>query len=111
VNSLEDGGVFTNVTRWGETKTANKTSRQVGKNVTIPDVSTSITCHSITHKFGMTMTRSANGAGSVAILRQTRSRRSSVYLMSGYSLATSRQAFKNIPSDIFLIVRYSFESL
>jgi len=74
------------------------------------------------YKLGMTMTRSEYGAGLVTIsrnnfvrilfriggterrftFRQTRSRRSSSYVMSGNSLATSRQADRNMPSDIFL---------
>lgn len=54
------------------------------------------------YRLGMTMTRSAKGAGSWVMRRQTRSRMSSVYLMFEYSLATSRQAFKNMPSDIFM---------
>jgi hypothetical protein len=72
------------------------------------------------YRLGMTMTVSAKGVGSVAIYisapiyrnknrqeptrRQTRSRRSSSYATSGYSLATARQAVKNMPSDIFLLV-------
>lgn len=39
--------------------------------------------HDATYKFGITITLSANGEGSVAILKQTLSRRSSVYLILG----------------------------
>lgn len=41
VDGLEDGSVFTNVTRWSQTETTNETGRQVGQNVTVPVISTS----------------------------------------------------------------------
>ena len=68
----------------------------------------------------MTITRSEYGLGFVTTYgilsygifqhqkhhtwRQTRSRRSSSYATSGNSFDTSRQADKNMPSDIFLVV-------
>ena len=54
------------------------------------------------YKLGMTITRSEYGAGFCVICRQTRSSRSSSYLMLGNSFDTSRHADKNMPSDIFL---------
>jgi len=41
VDGLEDGSVFTDVTRWSQTETTNETGRQVGQNVTVPVISTS----------------------------------------------------------------------
>jgi hypothetical protein len=75
------------------------------------------------YRLGMTITRSAKGFGFCVIFpngacqsqsrrerktqftwRQTLSRRSSPYVISGNSLATSRHADRNMPSDIFLVI-------
>jgi len=35
VDSLEDGSVLSNVTRWGETETTNETGGKIGEDITV----------------------------------------------------------------------------
>lgn len=98
MDGLEDRSVLSDVSGRSQTETTDQSSGQVGKNVSVPIcqgvalaglrkrpfcTERIVPGQKITYKLGMTMTRSAKGAGSEAIRRQTRSRRSSVYLTSG----------------------------
>lgn len=94
------------VTGGGQSQTTNEAGTHVGQDITVQvghdhhtvgvrlrvlhDLSERQSAARLDVKFG------------VPTCRQTRSRRSSSYVISGNSFATWRQADKNMPSDIFL---------